>query len=136
MRQAAPTYAVAAAALVVVAACHPPAGSASGSGDQSGVSQQQLGTVSVHVVNHNPLDVTIYLLHSGVRDRLGSVTAASDASFVVTLRSLGAGHEYQLLAMAIGSPRSTQTSVMHAQDGDAVTWTLETDLDRSSVEIH
>jgi hypothetical protein len=48
---------------------------------------------------------------------------------------LAAGAEYQLLGDPVGSRQTVRSEPLHAQDGDVVTWTLEDDLKRSSVDV-
>lgn len=91
--------------------------------------------VTVNVINHHQLNVTVFNVASGRRDRLGEVTAAASSSFKVHLRRL-ANREMQLLADPIGSSRTTRTELLRVDAGDTVSWILETDLARSHVEIH
>ena len=91
--------------------------------------------VTVNVINHHQLNVTVFNVASGRRDRLGEVTAAASSSFKVHLRRL-ANREMQLLADPVGSSRTTRTELLRVDAGDTVSWILETDLARSHVEIH
>ena len=90
--------------------------------------------VTITVVNHNTLDVTLYNVRQGRRERLGDVTAAMSNSFKLPLRRLP-GNELQLYADPIGSNRGVTSEVLHLSAGDIVEWTLETDLARSHVMI-
>ena len=90
--------------------------------------------VTITVVNHNTLDVTLYNVRQGRRERLGDVTAAMSNSFKLPLRRLP-GNELQLYADPIGSNRGVTSEVLHLSPGDVVEWTLETDLARSHVMI-
>jgi hypothetical protein len=91
--------------------------------------------VTVNVINHHQLNVTVFNVASGRRDRLGEVTAAASSSFKIHLRRL-ANREMQLLADPVGSSRTTRTELLRVDVGDTVSWILETDLARSHVEIH
>jgi hypothetical protein len=91
-------------------------------------------TLTVRVVNRSQLDATIYLVHDGMRDRLGTVTAAAAATFPVRARSLGSG-EFRLLADPLGSRRATSTEGLSAAQGSMFTWTLETDFSRGAVLV-
>jgi hypothetical protein len=93
------------------------------------------GTVTIRIVNHNPLDMTLYVLHDSYRDRLGTVVAATTTDFELRLRTLGAGRVFQLLADPVGGREPTRSEMLHVQDGQLVTWTLETDLRRSTVTV-
>lgn len=93
------------------------------------------GAITVRVVNHAWLDITIYLLQGTHRDRIGIATASSTSTFQVSLRQLSAGAEYRLYGDPVGSRQTVRSEPLHAQDGDVVTWTLEDDLARSSIDV-
>lgn len=93
------------------------------------------GSVTIRIVNHNVLDMTLYVVHDSYRDRLGSVTASTTTEFELPFRRLGAGREFQLLADPLGARTPVRTDILHPQDGQLVTWTLESDLRRSSVTV-
>jgi len=91
--------------------------------------------VALHVTNHHWLDMTISLEHDGQRTRVGSVTAATSAEFVLPLRMFGVSREFRLVAEAIGSPEVVRTETLTIQPGQFIEWTLEHDLRRSSVGV-
>jgi hypothetical protein len=91
--------------------------------------------VTVEIVNHHQLNVTVFNVAAGRRERIGEVTAAASSSFKLHLRRLP-NSEMQLLADPIGSSRTTRTELLRVGAGDVVSWVLETDLARSHVEIH
>ena len=93
------------------------------------------GEITLVVVNHNWLDVAVYLVRGTARERVGTATAASTSQFVLPLRRLGAGGDFRLLADPIGGRRTFTSESLHGQDGDIVTWTLEDNLSRSTVTI-
>jgi hypothetical protein len=90
--------------------------------------------VTVQVMNRSQLDATIYLLHDGARERLGTVTAATTASYPVRTRMLGTG-EFALLADPIGATRTWTTERLSVSQGSEFVWTLESDFSRSSVLV-
>ena len=96
-------------------------------------SQPASGSVSITVVNRNALDATLYVVHDGFRERLGTVTAATQASFELPFSRLGAGRDFYLVADPVGGRQPVRTEVVHGLDGLLVTWTLESDLRRSSI---
>ena len=91
--------------------------------------------MALHVTNHHWLDMTISVEHDGQRTRVGAVTAATSAEFVVPLRVFGVSREFQLLGEAIGSPEVVRTETLTIQPGQFIEWTLEHDLRRSSVGV-
>jgi hypothetical protein len=93
------------------------------------------GEVTLRVVNHSYLDVTVYLQQGTRRDRIGTATATTTTEFRVALRRLTSGGDYRLLGDPIGSRQAVRSESLHAQDGDVVIWTLEDDLARSFVEV-
>ena len=103
-------------------------------GDEREVLYRSDAVLTVRVVNTSHLDGTIYLAHDGTRDRLGTVTAASTASFAVRARMLGSG-DFALVADPIGATRTTSSERLHVNQGTDFTWTLEPDFSRSSVLV-
>lgn len=92
--------------------------------------------ITLQVTNHNWLDVTIYVVHDGVRTRVGLVTASSDQAFTLSAQMVGQSHELVLIGEAVGSRDTARTDVLSVQPGQLIEWTLETDLRRSSVGVY
>ena len=92
--------------------------------------------VLLHVINHHFLDVTVSIEHDGQRSRVGTVTAAASAEFVVPLRLFGVSREFQLEGHAIGSMEVVRTERLTIRPGQFIEWTLEHDLRRSSVGVY
>jgi hypothetical protein len=93
------------------------------------------GEVTLRVVNHSWMDVTVYLQQGTHRDRIGTATATATTEFHVPLRRISEGADVRLFGDPIGSRQTVRSEPLHAQDGDVVTWTLEDDLARSFVEV-
>lgn len=85
---------------------------------------------TLSIVNHHRLNVTIYNVAQGRRERIGEVTAATTTPFRLHARRYPSS-EIRLLADAVGSPESVQAELMHVEPGDVIEWTLESDLGRS-----
>jgi hypothetical protein len=90
--------------------------------------------VAVRVVNRSQLDVTIYLLHDGARERLGTVTASTTATYSVRTRTLATG-DFALLADPVGGTRTWTTERLSASQGSEFVWTLESDFSLSAVLV-
>lgn len=88
------------------------------------------------VENHHWNDVVVSVLHDGVVDRLGLVTAVQTSTFVIPSRRLGTAGVIRLRAHAVGAPDSHTTDSFTVQPGQEIQWTLESDLERSSVAVH
>jgi hypothetical protein len=103
-----------------------------------GEEPEQLGrpdaVLTVRVVNHSQLDATIYLVHDGARDRLGTVTAASTSAFAVRGRSLATG-DFTLVADPLGATRTSTSDRLNALQGTEFIWTLESDFAHNSVQV-
>ena len=95
---------------------------------------QAESVLTVRIVNRSQLDATIYLVHDGTRDRLGTVTAASSASFSVRARTLGSG-EFTLLADPVGLRLTATSETLRVAEGSEFTWTLESDFSRGAVLV-
>src|SRR5713101_5605348 len=67
------------------------------------------GEIALNVVNHNYLDVVIYVLHHGVRTRVGSVTGSTSTVFLLPARLLGQGREIQLRGIR-SAPRTRRSA--------------------------
>lgn len=94
------------------------------------------GEIALSVINHNYLDIVIYIVHQGQSTRVGTVTGSSSYTFYVPVRLFGAGREIQLVGDAIGSGDVARTEILIIRPGQFVEWTLETDLRRSSVGVY
>jgi hypothetical protein len=91
--------------------------------------------VVLAVTNHHFVDVTIYVEHDGQRTRVGTVTAASTERFRVPWRLLSASRQFHLRGDVIGSSEIVRTETLTIQPGQHIEWTLEHDLQRSSVGV-
>ena len=116
-------------ACLTIAACHQ-GGGVGAAATESGWN----GALTLRVVNHSWLDVTIFVLQGTHRERVGTATATSTTEFHLPLRRLTSA-DYRLFADPIGSRQTVRSEPLHAQDGDVVTWTLEDDLARSSIDV-
>ena len=94
------------------------------------------GEVSIRVVNRNRIDVMVYVSHDGIRNRLGLAIASTTSDFTLSLRMLGAGHEYRLVGNPLGLRVMITTETLFGQPGDEVTWSLEDSFARSTVVVH
>ena len=128
LRQLALTGAL--ASLTTFAGCHHGASVGAAAAESS-----YNGSITIRVVNHAWLDVAIYLLQGSHRDRVGTATATSTSTFHIALRQFSAGGEYRLYGDPVGSRQTVRSEPLRAQDGDVVTWTLEDDLARSSIDV-
>jgi len=115
-------------ALLALSACHPT--------PPPGAVEESWGVVSLRVVNRNRIDVEVTVFHDGIRNRLGLAVASSTTDFSVPIRTLGAGREYRLYGYPVGMRIVVTTEILHAQDGDEVTWSLEDSFARSTVVVH
>lgn len=91
--------------------------------------------VVLTVTNHHFVDITVYVEHDGQRTRVGIVTAATTQQFLLPMRVLGVAHQFRLYGEAIGSPETVRTETLTIQPGQAIEWTLESNLRRSSVAV-
>jgi hypothetical protein len=91
--------------------------------------------VSVEVENHNWSDITIYLITGGLPQRLGMVTALSNASFSFPSQRLYTGGSVRLRALPVAGRPFTSEAIL-VQPGQAIMWTLESDLDISSLSVY
>ena len=93
-------------------------------------------TVVVQIENHYHGDVIIYLAVGTQRRRLGNVTALSTAEFSFPWRHIQSSGTSRLVAHPIAGARNYASDALLIQPGQSVTWTLESDLDRSSLVVY
>jgi hypothetical protein len=91
--------------------------------------------VPVQVENHYRGDVVIYLVVGTQRMRLGTVTALGSEEFSFPWRRLQSSGTTRLLAHPIAGGTYASDPLL-AQPGQSITWTLESDLDRSSLTVY
>lgn len=87
----------------------------------------------VMVANNGFADVTVYVLQSGVRWRLGTVTGMSEQRF--NLRLSNPAGDIRLLADPIGGARGWLSPAVHVRAGEAVDLRLHATLSLSSVSV-
>jgi hypothetical protein len=92
--------------------------------------------VPVEIENHFMGDVTIYLVRGSLRQRLGMVTALGAAEFTFPWRWLSQSGSSRLLAHPIAGARAQLSEPLILQPGQWIKWTLEADLDRSSMAVY
>ena len=91
--------------------------------------------VSVEVENHNWSDITIYLMAGGLPQRLGMVTALRTAIFAFPSQRLNTAGGVRLRALPVAGESYTTETIL-VLPGQAITWTLENDLDHSSLTVY
>jgi hypothetical protein len=91
--------------------------------------------VSVEVESHNWSDITVYLMTGGLPQRLGMVTALSNATFAFPSQRLNTSGSVQLRALPVAGQPFTSEAIL-VQPGQAISWTLENDLDISSLSVY
>jgi hypothetical protein len=88
------------------------------------------------VQNHHWSDVVVSALHDGVVDRIGLATAVKTSTFIIPSRRLGPSGLVRLRGHAVGATDTHTSESFLVQPGQEVTWTLESDLARSSIAVH
>lgn len=91
-------------------------------------------TAVVEVANNGFADVTVYVVQSGMRRRLGTVTGLSQQRFVLPHLAFEAADVY-LLADPVGSSRAYLSPAVRLRPGDAVDLRLHATLSMSSVSV-
>lgn len=94
------------------------------------------GPATLRVDNRNWQNVDIQVLHRGIQSHLGSVNASAVTEIVFPKYLLSDLGEVQLIAHAVGTPYTIRTQVIVLKPGTEVRWTLETDLNRSTIAVY
>ncbi|MGK2934264.1 MAG: hypothetical protein ACSLFE_03350 [Gemmatimonadaceae bacterium] len=88
---------------------------------RSTMEEIRTGTAAtVRVDNQAFLDVNVYLLRSGQRTRLGTVTALTTRTFVLPRSIVGTAVTVQFVASFIGSSRAPVSEEVVVWEGDEV----------------
>jgi hypothetical protein len=103
--------------------------------DSNGVAPEEHRRVGVEVTSHNWNDITVYLVAGGQPQRLGMVTALSSATFDFPSHRVYTSGGVRLRALPIAGRPFTSEAIL-VQPGQVITWTLENDLDRSSITVY
>ena len=91
--------------------------------------------VQVAVTNHNWSDITVYLLAGGLPQRLGMVSALSEATFDFSSLRLNTSGGVRLRALPVaGRPFTSETILV--LPGQAIFWTLENNLETSNFTVY
>ena len=92
--------------------------------------------VPVQLESHFMGDVTIYLVRGSLRQRLGMVTALGSTEFNFPWRWLSQSGTSRLMAYPVAGARAQLSEPLILQPGQWIKWTLEADLDRSSMAVY
>ena len=92
--------------------------------------------VLVTVNNNYRADINVYVIGDGQPVRVGTATAAATSNFDVSARLLGQGRQVRLRADPIGARNIYTSELIRVGPGQRIEWTLETDLNRSSVAVY
>ena len=106
------------ALVIVLGACR-------SKGAETSVGPDPDTPVVVEVENHYQGDVVVYL-----------VTALSRATFSFPWRRLQESGSNRLLAYPIAGARAYASEPLYVQPGQSITWTLESDLERSNLAVY
>jgi hypothetical protein len=91
--------------------------------------------VLVEIESHNWSDITVYLVAGGLPQRLGMVSALGRATFDFPSQRLNTSGGVRLRALPVAG-RGFTTETILVLPGQAITWTLQNDLDASSFTVY
>jgi hypothetical protein len=103
-------------------------------GPDTSVQPDTNAMVAVEVESHYQGDVIVYLVQGS--QRLGTVTALSKAEFSFPYRRLQMSSTTRLMAYPLAGAQAYLSEPLLMQPGQWVSWTLESDLDRSSLAVY
>ena len=89
----------------------------------------------VRVANNNFADVTVYVVQSGMRLRLGTVTGLSEEQFTLPRRFATYAMELYLLADPVGGSRCYLSPAVRVRGGEEVDLRLHAILSMSSASV-
>ena len=97
-------------------------------GGESCVSSRSRGPAgprtALEVDNQGFTDMTIYVVNSGQRIRLGLATGKTTTTLTIPASVVGSGRELSFLADPVGSSRSARSEQLFVRAGETVTLTI------------
>jgi hypothetical protein len=93
------------------------------------------GQVMVEVQSHSWSDITVYLLAGGLPQRLGMVSALSEAKFDFSSHRLNTSGGVRLRALPVAGTAFTSEAIL-VLPGQSIFWTLEDNLETSSFTVY
>jgi hypothetical protein len=119
--------------LVIVCAC----GGSRGPEVAGPVSRaERFGGVELVLNNRHWLDIVVRVEHDGETTRIGQVAAASSGRFSIPAWAMGSSGYVRFVADPVGSPERSSSDWVNVWGGQTVEWTLESQLDRSSMLVY
>jgi len=91
--------------------------------------------VVLEVENHNWADVVLYVLHDGIQTRFAQVAAAHNASIEIPSQLQGQMGIIRIAARRIGGTDSFVSQSISLRGNSAVRFTIESNLNHSSVGV-
>lgn len=85
---------------------------------------QDTGPTRIQVENQNFADMTIYVIRSGQRYRLGTVNGHSTQTFTVPPALVAGGGDLRFLADPIGGNRTPVSEVLYVAPGELIELTI------------
>ena len=103
--------------------------------ERQGAEPPRISTVVVEIESHNWNDVTVYLLTGGLPQRLGMVSALSEATFDFSSHRLNTSSGVRLRALPVAGQAFTSEAIL-VIPGQSIFWTLENNLETSSFTVY
>jgi len=91
--------------------------------------------IVLEVENHNWADVILFVVHDGVQTRFAQVAAAHNLSIEIPERLQGQMGIIKIAARRIGGTDTYLSQAISLRGGTAVRFTIESNLNRSSVGV-
>lgn len=92
--------------------------------------------ITLLVRNHHWLDINVYMIRGNVRQRLGTVTGASEKSFTIPWARLVGQTGLRLMADPVGQRGELDEDLIAVSPGSVVEWTIEGGMRSSSVTVY
>ncbi|MEO8294783.1 MAG: hypothetical protein ABI613_04640 [Gemmatimonadota bacterium] len=132
-----PSFLLSVTGLLFLLACAGKAPAGSGAQPDSAPPSEDLthAEITTVVVNHNLLDMTVYLVRGGNLQRLGTAPGLSTRIFSVPWRRIEGRGEMRLAADPVGQNGTIRTEYIIVRPGSVVEWIIESVLTQSTVSV-
>ncbi len=92
--------------------------------------------ITLLVRNHHWQDINLYMMRGNVRQRLGTVTGASEKSFSIPWARLVGQTGLRLMADPVGQSGVLGEDLVAVSPGSVVEWTIEGGMRQSSITVY
>ncbi|MDP2496733.1 MAG: hypothetical protein Q8W44_01955 [Candidatus Palauibacterales bacterium] len=126
---------LAVSALPFLAGCSLVGAGAPSMAESESAEQEESGPATARVANDSWYNISVYVVDSGRRQRLGSVPSYESSSFEIPEDMVSSSGQIQMLADPVGSTTTYRSSPVLVGPGQMVKWTVQNNPSQTYASI-